>query len=135
MEFFSVIGKKLSAKYDSWNLNFFFILIGSIAVSPILLFFDWPALISNNLNLLLWVFLYGAMIFGFGNYFFMKSMNYLEAGELMIFANFEPVLSVILASLILSEKLMPLQIVGFVFILTAIFLIAKTDSKYIALEG
>jgi drug/metabolite transporter, DME family len=134
--FFSVIGKKLSAKYDSWNLNFFYILIGSVAVFPILGFFDWPSLINNNLNLLLWVFLYGAMIFGFGNYFFMKSMNYLEAGEIMIFANFEPVLSVIFASLILAEKLMPLQIVGFIFVLTAIFLIAKTDEvACIALEG
>lgn len=130
-----MIGKKLSAKYDSWNLNFFYSYwIGNCF--PILGFFDWSYLINNNLNLLLWVFLYGAMIFGFGNYFFMKSMNYLEAGDIMIFANFEPVLSVIFTSLILAEKLMLLQIIGFIFILTAIFLIAKTDElTCIALEG
>ena len=132
---FSVICKKLSAKYDNWNLNFFYILIASLAVSPTLAFFDWPQLVSTNMNLLIWVFFYGAMIYGIGNFFFMKSMYYLEAGEVMIFANFEPVISVILASLILSEKLMPLQMVGFIFILIAIFLITKNDNKYVALEG
>ncbi|MDD2370799.1 MAG: DMT family transporter [Firmicutes bacterium] len=132
---FSVMGKKLSSTYDSWNMNFFYILIGSLAISPVMFTFNWGQLLTTNLNLLLWIILYGAMIFGFGNYFFLKSMNYLEAGEVMIFANTEPILGVIFASIILAERLMPLQIIGFGFILIAIFLIAKSDTTYISLEG
>jgi len=132
---FSVMGKKLSATYDSWNLNFFYILFASLAISPVMFTFNWGTLLTTELNLLLWVILYGFMIYGVGNFFFLKSMNYLEAGEVMIFANMEPLLAVILASLILAERLSPLQIAGFVSIIVAIFLIAKSDTTYISLEG
>ncbi len=131
---FSVMGKKLSVTYDSWNLNFFYILFASLAISPVMFTFDWGTLLTTDLNLLLWVILYGFMIYGLGNFFFLKSMNYLEAGEVMIFSNMEPLLAVILASLILEERLSSLQVAGFVSILVAIFLIAKSDSNYIKLE-
>ncbi len=132
---FSVMGKKLSATYDSWSMNFFYILFASLAISPVMFTFNWGQLLTTDLNLLLWVIFYGFMIYGLGNFFFLKSMNYLEAGEVMIFANTEPILAVILASIILAERLMPLQVVGFVFIVVAIFLIAKADTKYVSLEG
>ena len=132
---FSVMGKKLSRKYDSWSVNFFYILIATLAIAPAFPFFDWGILLGQDIKLLLLICLYGFLVYGVGNYFFMKSMNYLEAGEVMIFANTEPVIGLVLAAIILNERLMPLQIAGFIFILVAIFLIAKSDKSYVSLEG
>lgn len=132
---FSVMGKKLSRKYDSWSINFFYILIATVAIAPAFPFFDWGLLLGQDINLLLMICLYGFLVYGVGNYFFMKGMQHLEAGEVMVFANTEPVIGLVLAALVLNEHLAPLQIAGFVFILIAIFLIAKNDKSYVKFEG
>nr|WP_281178965.1 EamA family transporter [endosymbiont 'TC1' of Trimyema compressum] len=101
--------------------------MATLAIAPAFPFYDWGIILGQDMNLLL--------IYGVGNYFFMKSMKYLEAGEVMIFANTEPVIGLVLAAIVLNERLMPLQIAGFLFILVASFLIAKSDKSYVSLEG
>ena len=115
--FFSVLGKKLRHTYDSLSINFFMVLIAFIVMLPTFPFYDWGTLLGDKIYLTLIIMLYGFLIFGVGNYFFMKGMKYLEAGTVSLLANTEPIIAIILSVLILKESLMPLQVLGVVAVL------------------
>ncbi|MCI0502515.1 MAG: DMT family transporter [Fusobacteria bacterium] len=132
---FNVLGKKLSNDYNSWSINFFMVLIAVISILLVLPFFDWGYLLGEKLNFTLMICVYGFLIYGVGNFLFMKGMEHLEAGTVSVLANTEPLLAVLLAALILQERLMPLQIGGFIFIIIGIFMISISKTGYQELSG
>lgn len=126
---FNVLGKKLSGDYSSLNINFFMILIAVITMLPVYPFFNWELLLGDQLVLTLVGLLYGFLIFGVGNFLLMKGMKHLEAGTVSILANTEPVFAVIMAVIFLGEKLLPLQIVGFIGVLGGALLVSRNKNE------
>lgn len=132
---FNILGKKLSYRYDSLSINFFMVLIASISMLPVFPFYNWGSLLGDKLNLTLIVLLYGFLIFGVGNFFFMKGMQYLEAGTVSVLANTEPIIAIILSVLILKETLLPLQIFGVFAVLAGAFLVSIGNRGYQQISG
>lgn len=132
---FNILGKKLSHRYDSLSINFFMVLIASISMLPVFPFYNWGSLLGDKLNLTLIVLLYGFLIFGVGNFFFMKGMQYLEAGTVSVLANTEPIIAIILSVLILKETLLPLQIFGVFAVLAGAFLVSIGNRGYQQISG
>ena len=132
---FNILGKKLSYKYDSLSINFFMVLIATISMLPVFPFYNWGSLLGDSLHLTLIVLLYGFLIFGVGNFFFMKGMQYLEAGTVSVLANTEPIIAIILSVLILQESLLPLQIVGVFAVLAGAFLVSIGNRGYQQISG
>lgn len=129
---FNILGKKLSYKYDSLSINFFMVLIATISMLPVFHFYNWDYLLGYNLHLTLIVLLYvyGFLIFGVGNFFFMKDIKYLEVGIVSVLANTEPIIVIILSVLILHESLLPLQIFGVFAVLAGAFLVSIDNRGY-----
>lgn len=124
---FNILAKKMSATYDSFNVNFFYVLIAALVAIPLVPIGDWAVTLTSPILPLM--LLYGASIYGLGNLLFMKSYDYLEAGEAILFANMEPILAVSLATIFLGERLAPIQLVGFACVLGALFLISFSGKR------
>ena len=124
---FGIISKDLSTKYDSFTVNFmtvFFAAVGSLFIFPP---WNWGSAITNPT--FIWMCVYGLLVYVIANYFFVKSAQHLEAGQTMLIANTEPVIGVILAAIVLGEKVTLIQVVGFLLIIGAVVLISLGREK------
>lgn len=128
--------KVIVDKYGQGNHNFYVLLVGVITVLPFFPPGDWGQVIFSPS--LIWLVLYGALTYGVGYAFYTRGLKYIEAGEGSIMASTDPVISIVLAYLILGEHMTWVQIVGAVLIVGAVFLIGfgdRVNQKQVESEG
>lgn len=111
----------------------------AVTIGYMLLFaaigFDLYALSSGTLNLIItpsgWLSITGLAVFSTALpiVLLFTGMQWIEASRAAIISTFEPVFTVAIASVILSESLRPVQVAGGLVILTAIIILQHEKSK------
>lgn len=134
---YTLLLKKLSVRYSPWLLTAVQAVVGTVFYLPGLLFVDWGATLANSTGMLPWasVFYLGACVsigaYGCYNY----GMSRLPASQASAFINGIPVVSVILAWLLLGERLNGQQLVACVVVFAGVLLSQGTVGHKLEQSG
>lgn len=125
--FYAIIIRHLSQKYSAIFLTAAQTFIGTIAFLPLVLAegisFDF------SLSLFFYILYLGIVVSAFGYGLFNYALSQMPASKATIFINLVPVFSVILAFLILDERLNFTQILASLLILVGVFITQKKPRK------
>ncbi|MCD6473865.1 MAG: DMT family transporter [Thermoplasmata archaeon] len=117
---YSIVGKKLLEKYDSLSLTTYTFIIGTFLFIPFIYHDVWSVKISTEgwavilyLAILCSVFAYVAWYY---------ALEKAEATEVAIFLNLIPLFAMLLAHLVLKERITILTLIGASFIIYGIYI-------------
>ena len=117
---YSIVGKKLLEEYDEMVITTYAFILGTLFFLP---FIHFPKSISP----ISWMsILYLAIlcsVFGYAAWY--KALKEMEASKVAIYLTLIPLFSIILASIILHEKITPTIIFGAILIMIGIYLTEK----------
>lgn len=117
--FYNLMGKRLLSGINSWTITIYGFLFGATFLSG---WWSWQGWGNVNYPLLAWALILVLALFpsilAYGLY--LKALNHLEASRAAITATLEPVLASLLAFLVLSEPVEPLQILGGLLVLSGV---------------
>jgi len=108
---YNVIAIKITKKYDTFDIAIYIIGATVILCTPYGLSHLPPPEALNATFIMTIVFL-GSGVAAFGVFAYVNSLKILGATTSLMFSNFVPVVSVIFSWLLLSETVLPLQLVG-----------------------
>src|ERR1700685_2213562 len=126
--FYNVAGHGILARHDRWR-----VLTWTLAASAAFWLFVNPPwkIISAHYAPAQWLFLFVFSILSvlgaFSLYFL--GLQHLEPTRAIIASCLEPVLSILLAALLLGEILRPIQTLGIIFVLAAILIVQHPDRQ------
>jgi len=120
--FYNVGGHSLLARYDRWR-----VLVWTLTSASVFWLFINPPwkVAASHYSSAQWVFLFVfSMISVMGSFsLYFLGLQYLEPTRAIIAGCLEPVFSILLAALLLSESLRTIQTVGIVLVLSAIVIV------------
>ena len=122
--FYNVAGHRILARYDRWRVLVWTLAAASafwLVVNP-----PWKILSAHYVPaqwLFLFVFSMISVLGAFSLYFL--GLQHLEPTRAIIASCLEPVFSILLAAMFLGEVLRPVQVVGIVFVLSAIVIVQR----------
>ena len=120
--FYSLAGHRLMERYDHWVL----LLFGTLAGSLFWLVVNPPGkILAAHYALEQWIFLLVfsvvSMLVPYSFYF--AGLKHLEPTRAVIVSCLEPVFAIVIAAVVLGERMKPLQVVGIVIVLSAIVIV------------
>jgi drug/metabolite transporter (DMT)-like permease len=86
---------------------------------------DFPSVSANNISLFM-IIVFAGTVFAFAAY--MKGVALIGPAKASLYSGLEPMVAVILSSLLLGTKFMFVDIMGFVFIVGAIFILSVSKN-------
>jgi DME family drug/metabolite transporter len=126
--FYNVAGHSILARYDRWTVLLYVILSASlfwIVVNP-----PWK-IVAAHYSGEQWLFLLGfsliSVLAPFSFYF--AGLQHLEPTRAIVVSCLEPVFSIVIAAIALSEVMRPLQTIGIVLVLVAIVVVQLPDGS------
>ena len=129
--FYNVGGHGILTRHDRWRVLVWTLTAASVfwlVVNP-----PWK-IVAAHYALAQWLFLFVfsmlSVLAAFSLYFL--GLQHLEPTRAIIASCLEPVFSILLAALLLSEVLRPMQILGIVLVLAAIVIVQRPGSTVIA---
>ncbi|HVR22451.1 MAG TPA: EamA family transporter [Candidatus Polarisedimenticolia bacterium] len=129
--FYNVGGHGILTRHDRWRVLVWTLTAASVfwlVVNP-----PWK-IVAAHYALAQWLFLFVfsmlSVLGAFSLYFL--GLQHLEPTRAIIASCLEPVFSILLAALLLSEVLRPMQILGIVLVLAAIVIVQRPGSTVIA---
>ena len=119
---YTLLGKKLLGRYDAWTTTFFAMGFGAgflLAYSGAsgVLDVSLPGKAWSYILAIAWI----PTLIGYS--LFVVALSYLEAGRASIIATLEPAAAILLAALLLEERVDPLQLTGIALVLGSILLL------------
>lgn len=118
---YTLITKPLTEKYSQLSVVTYQIIFGTLALIPFSLFETWE-LKALNYSIIFHLVYLGVICSALANYLYVYAMNILGVGNVSLFVNFIPVVSVIGGFSILQEPLNKLQILGGIIVLLSVFI-------------
>lgn len=125
---YALVAKPLLARYRASTVQVTHMLIGALALLVVKLVNDvdgWPPLWQA---LLIAAFL-GTVICIAPTALFMTGLSALPSSEASILATMEPVVAMVLATLVLDERLSEMQVAGAVFVIAAVVILARAGAR------
>ncbi len=132
---YTLLLKKLSVRYSPWLLTAVQALVGTIFYLPGLLFVDWSHTLNTPTGMLPWMaILYLGAVVSIGAYgCYNFGMSRLPASQASAFINGIPVVSVVLAWVLLDERLNASQLLACVVVFAGVLLsqgtVKQAESK------
>jgi drug/metabolite transporter, DME family len=127
---YNVAGHGILARYDRWRVLVW--TLGAASVFWLIVNPPWKILSAHYAPaqwLFLFVFSMISVLGAFSLYFL--GLQYLEPTRAIIASCLEPVFSILLAVVLLGEVLRPIQTLGIIFVLAAIFIVQRPDRQTI----
>ena len=120
--FYNVGGHRILARYDRWRVLVW--TLSSAAVFWLIVNPPWRV-VAAHYTLAQWAFLFVfSMISVLGSFsLYFLGLQYLEPTRAIIVSCLEPVFSILLAALLLGERVRPVQTVGIALVLSAIVIV------------
>jgi drug/metabolite transporter (DMT)-like permease len=120
--FYNVGGHRILLHHDRWR-----VLVWTLASASVFWLFVNPPwkITAAHYSVAQWVFLFVfSMISVMGSFsLYFHGLQYLEPSRAIIASCLEPVFSIVLAAAALGEGLRPIQVVGIIFVLSAIVIV------------
>lgn len=117
--------KKATATLDSKQMTGIMLIVGSFILFILSLMVE-PNGVSqfSNLNIFIWTIFIISAVFStaIGHILYNSAIHKIGAGQTAVFNNFVPFFGVISSAIFLGERIVPSQILGFIFIVTGVLL-------------
>lgn len=117
--FYTVLGKKFLSSYGAQRVTAFSIIFGTLFLLPILLLTEKP-IVPTSLWLWFLLLILSLLCSGLAYFFWYKALEEVSATKVAIFLFFLPVVSVSVASLLLSETLEISLVAGAFFVILGV---------------
>lgn len=117
--FYTVLGKKFLPSYGAQRVTAFSIIFGTLFLLPILLLTEKP-IVPTSLWLWFLLLILSLLCSGLAYFFWYKALEEVSATKVAIFLFFLPVVSVSVASLLLSETLDISLVAGAFFVMLGV---------------
>lgn len=119
---YSIIGKPASSHYSSLTITTYTFIIAAVFLVPLAHFGDVQPLLVERTA---WLYLLGLAVFPtvIAYQLYTTGLSKMESGRASITATIEPVIAVLIGTLLLGDILSPWQIGGMVLILAGVILI------------
>ncbi len=123
---YTLLGKKLLGRYDAWTTTFYAMGFGAVFL---LIYSSVSGVLEISLPIGAWGYIMAIAwiptLIGYS--LFVVALSYLEAGRASIIATLEPATAILLASLLLGEKIGMLQLAGIVVVLSSVLLLQLSN--------